>query len=418
MSVKRVTILFAAFIAFLSTNCMCKWLERFKPVVPDNLIWEFDAESWVSSQSSLAIGADGTIYFGNHDGSFFALDPDGNLKWRRQTGQGIYYAPAIGVDGTVYFGSADGSLYALMPTGDERWVFQTRGRPESSPAIDENQRIWFVETEPADTVYESYDADSIGRGEYFVDYYYSLCVLNPDGTLYSRYQSDKNKISSPSIGKNGTVYITRSVYLYAIDPQGGVLWKFQTKGFAHSSSPAIANDGTIFFGSQDHYFYAVNPDGSLKWRFQTQGCVESSPAVCPNGDVYFGSYDGYLYALNENGELKWEYETGGYESGCPAIGVDGTVYFFSYGGTFYAFNPDGSVKWSTATGWLRSTSPTISADGTIYFGVSFPRDREGNIYYGRQDEGAVYALKDHSGGLLEGCWSKFRGDCRNTGRLN
>ena len=60
-----------------------------------------------------AIGAEGTVYFGSHDGSFYALRPDGTLKWNISTGDAIESYPAIGRDGTVYFGSDDHKLYAI-----------------------------------------------------------------------------------------------------------------------------------------------------------------------------------------------------------------------------------------------------------------------------------------------------------------
>ena len=70
--------------------------------------------------SSPAIGADGTIYFGSHDKNFYALKPDGTIRWTFATGGQIISSPAIGADGTIYFTSTDGNLYALNPDGSER----------------------------------------------------------------------------------------------------------------------------------------------------------------------------------------------------------------------------------------------------------------------------------------------------------
>ncbi len=60
--------------------------------------------------SSPAIGKDSTIYFGGggeyegKGGYFYALHPDGSLKWSYFAGCG-QTAPTIGGDGTIYFGS-------------------------------------------------------------------------------------------------------------------------------------------------------------------------------------------------------------------------------------------------------------------------------------------------------------------------
>jgi outer membrane protein assembly factor BamB len=60
-----------------------------------------------------AIGADGTIYFGSWDDYFYALNPDGTLKWRFRAENAIDSSPAIDTDGTIYFGSWDWYFYAL-----------------------------------------------------------------------------------------------------------------------------------------------------------------------------------------------------------------------------------------------------------------------------------------------------------------
>ncbi len=49
--------------------------------------------------------------------------------------------------------------------------------------------------------------------------------------------------------------------------------------------------------SDDHNVYALNPDGSLLWSYSTGGKVESSPAIGADGTVYIGSDDRKLYAF-------------------------------------------------------------------------------------------------------------------------
>jgi len=78
---------------------------------------------------------------------------------------------------------------------------------------------------------------------------------------------------------------------------GSLKWKYET-GDDVSSSPAIAPDGTVYFGSEDGYLYALYPDGTLKRRYYYIGLVRSSPAIAEDGTVYVGSDDGNLYALN------------------------------------------------------------------------------------------------------------------------
>jgi len=107
-------------------------------------------------------------------------------------------------------------------------------------------------------------------------------------------------------------------YLYALNPDGTLKWKFGTGDWV-LSSPAIAPDGTIYVGSEDYYLYALNPDGTLKWKFGTGDYIDSSPAIAPDGTIYVGSYDYYLYALNPDGTLKWKFKTGAEVWSSPAV---------------------------------------------------------------------------------------------------
>lgn len=66
-----------------------------------------------------------TIYAGNRDGYFYALDAvNGGLKWRYKTGDSILYSAAF-KDGVVYFASNDALAYALNAnTGSLIWKSQ------------------------------------------------------------------------------------------------------------------------------------------------------------------------------------------------------------------------------------------------------------------------------------------------------
>ena len=62
-----------------------------------------------------------------------------------------------------------------------------------------------------------------------------------------------------------------------------------------TSSAALGQDGTIYFGDENGTFHAVNPDGSGKWTYtvdtvtDTNKSILSSPALDLSGNIYFGS---------------------------------------------------------------------------------------------------------------------------------
>ncbi|MBN2103978.1 PQQ-binding-like beta-propeller repeat protein, partial [bacterium] len=52
-----------------------------------------------------------------------------------------------------------------------------------------------------------------------------------------------------------------------------------------------------YVGSDDNKVYALNPDGTEKWSYATVSQVQSSPAIASDGTIYFGSYNGRLYSV-------------------------------------------------------------------------------------------------------------------------
>ncbi len=197
---------------------------------------------------------------------------------------------------------------------------------------------------------------------------FDLNAVYPNGTLKWTFPGWCN--SAPAIAEDGTIYfgvIYGNGCLHALYPNGTLKWTYYT-GQSIDSSPVIGDDGTIYFGGEDKAIHAVYPDGTRKWKFNTDDVVLSSPAIGPDGTIYCGSHDTYLYALYpENGTLKWKYQTGGWVRVSPCIADDGTIYAVSFDCYLHAVNPNGVMKWKTYLGQA-GTSPTIGLDGTIYCG--------------------------------------------------
>lgn len=170
----------------------------------------------------------------------------------------------------------------------------------------------------------------------------------------------------------------------------GPKWSFAA-GDIRPSTPAIANDGTIYVGSDDDSFYAVNPDGSLKWSFATGGNIRNSPSIAADGTIYIGSDDDNLYALNPDGSMKWSFNTGGNVNiTSNAIGADGTIYTGGSADIVFALNPDGTEKWRYV------------ADGDI-----FNLALTGNILYFTHNGGRNIVSVNATNGSLN--WSKPHG---------
>jgi len=150
---------------------------------------------------------------------------------------------------------------------------------------------------------------------------------------------------------------------------GELIWKYKADNWIRTT-PALAEDGTILFGSNDGVVYALNPDGTEKWRFETTGAIWRGPSIGDDGTAYVACGGGTLFAVTADGTERWRIDIGAgdYVSSTPAIGADGTVYVGSEDGNLYAVSPQGDVVWRYAAGTPIRSSPSIGPDGTIYVG--------------------------------------------------
>lgn len=335
-------------------------------------LWEFYAGHPI--QSSPAIAADGTVFFGSDNGRLYAFDPAGNGRWEFETGDAVVASPAVGADGTVYAGSLDGRLYALTAEGVEKWRFSASGKIISSPALGQSNSVYF---------------GTMAK---------TLIAVTGEGMKRWELAVDDVIVSSPAVARDGTIYVASlNGVLYAVDSWGKVKWKFKVAAQVNSS-PAIGPDGTVYFGAFDGHVYAVRPNGAKKWTAATGAAVRGSAAVGPDGVVYIGSDDRKLYAFAPDGFKLWSYNTGGWVRSTPAISADGIIYVGSYDNSLHAVTKAGGKAWEFATDSAISSSPALAPNGVVYFGSWNKR---------------FYAVKGTEG-LAANAWSKFRGDPRQT----
>jgi len=239
------------------------------------------------------------------------------------------------------------------PTGNTptvKWKFWMDRGVYSSPSIDKNGTIY------------------VGAKENDA----SLFAIKSDGTEKWHFDVGTWIDSSPAIAQNGTIYVgANDGHLYAFNSNGTLAWKVNLGSGSVKSSPLIDDNGIIYAGSVGSYrLCAVYPNGTIKWSFYAENSIFCSPCIDMYGSIYIGSYDGYLYAINPNGTLKWKYYAGGMKGvqSSPTIGEDGTVYFGSTSGYLYALYPNGTLKWSVYTDYIDDSSPAIDVNGMIYIG--------------------------------------------------
>jgi outer membrane protein assembly factor BamB len=349
------------------------------PQVP-YLKWTYQADGAVTR--SLLIGPDGTIYFVARYQSFYAINPDGTLKWSYKLTDKyedfVTFSPALGKDGTIYVGSQkseEGKLYALGPEGDVRWILQPQGLVCTAIMIGEDGTLYF-------------GLAVVEGGDVLSSYLYAL---NPDSSLRWRFEAETS-LQSIAIGHDGTIYFLDRYAIRALNPDGTFKGSYPSQGGC--TPPTIGNDGTIYYCSDG--LWAASPDayltGFLKWEYGASEDViwaGGRPALSPDGTIYvWGTGTSgttrfpLLLALDPDGNLKWTYrrDSGSLGDTMLTVGADGTVYFCTTSGQLYAVGPDGTTKWTyQTTAKDVRFAPVIGSDGTIYFG---------------SDEGRLYAVGD------------------------
>jgi hypothetical protein len=315
-------------------------------------VWRVRGVETGAVWSSAIIDKIDMVYFGTKgaDGALYALYPNGTRKWRYGIDGAIWGTPAIADNGDIYCTTWGGSgyLYSITKNGTERWYFDPEIGTVSAPTIGQDGTVYF-------------GTDG-----------HNIFAVNPDGTEKWRYTTGYIVMGSPAIAHDDTIYIgSGDHFLYALYPNGTLRWMFET-GDEIKGSASIATDGTIYIPSFDGYLYALYPNGTMKWQASTGDSIAAAGiALAEDGTIYIGTEQ--LRAYYPNGTLKWIIDVQGAIYGTvPAVSADGTIYI-NAGDSLVAVNPNGSEKWrkQLTTAQIRS-SPSIGPVDRVYVGSEDP----------------------------------------------
>jgi outer membrane protein assembly factor BamB len=172
-----------------------------------------------------------------------------------------------------------------------------------------------------------------------------------------------------------------------------VRWRFAAKRKVYTS-PAIAADGRVFFGSQDHHAYALGPEGGPLWTVDLGADVDGAPVLGDDGAVFFGTDAGEVVRLDPaDGHVAWRSKLEGFVRGTLSLARGGDVVAGVYGPAPRLVRLDpatGAVRWSFR----------VQGTGAREFGVhgGALEDDTGLLVFGAQDD-VVYAI-DASGTVV------------------
>jgi outer membrane protein assembly factor BamB len=336
------------------------------------------AEHWHRSFEKTAFGAvpviaGGTIYLGDLDGTFHALDLEtGATRWSfRAEAAGFPSAAAVSLDpalSLVVVGDDTGVVRSFdRATGRVVWDYETDGEISGGPTI-----LPAADGTPARVLVGSQDASlaCLALADGAVVWKHSIAdqircaptvvasrvlIAGCDGKLHVIDAATGAETAAvPIDGPTGTTPAAASARVYfgteggtffGIDVEAGrVAWKMApaANAQAYRSSAAIA-DGLAIVGTRGKAVEAFAlGDGARTWRRGMRGRVDASPVVLPLADggrlvAVVADTAGRIAVLDAaTGEPRWEFDAGGgFSAGAAAAAGrivvaadDGTVWCF------------------------------------------------------------------------------------------
>jgi outer membrane protein assembly factor BamB len=155
--------------------------------------WSYDLAG-EAEFASPAVGPDSTIYVGAGR-YFYAVRPNGVLKWRDSLAALVQSCPAVANESTLYV-VAGARLYCIGTDSVVRWRRSIGGSNYCSPAVDAEGNVYVGTANSASS---------------------TLYCIGPDSTVRDSYVIGDDIWSSPAIGESGRVYIgcmNDSLYLF------------------------------------------------------------------------------------------------------------------------------------------------------------------------------------------------------------
>ena len=374
------------------------------------LVWKRKLPSYpeFGPESNCIIDNNGNLYFGCHNGLFYCLNNNGEIRWSFFTGGKIYSSPTFLSDNEIVFGSGSGYLYCINKKGALQWTYQLAHNKEIK------------------------SKGLVKLSHNFVDYIFNsirstlINIEHSEGFFTRSYKEKMVYIwASPKVVSNGMVLISGvGKGLHAINGENGkLLWTYNL-GYPiyHIAGPAVDDNDNIYIPSKTRYFHCVDSNGNNKWVYDTKSNYHAwaAPTIDEeNGMIYFSRSfkegKAIIYALDKSGNLVWSKNINSGVRGSATISrmnyiliadFRGNLNFISktngetiktikltnaqrglwttpsidkhnnifvstketrYSGNIFCLNKDGEILWKYKTGKALST-PVLDFNSRLYFG--------------------------------------------------
>lgn len=201
-----------------------------------------------------------------------------------------------------------------------------------------------------------------------------VALSSDDGTKRWAVALGERVYSTPYVADDGTIWVgSDAKKLHAISARGEALFRIELDGEV-DTGPAPTKDGLVAVAAGS-YVYGVRRGGDIAWRFAAKGKVFTAPAITEDGLVVVGSQDDHVHAIGPNGVLAWSTDLGADVDGAPAIGEDGAIFVGTDRGDIVCLDGKGVLQWRTPVGGFVRGVLSVARNGDVLAGTYGPVPR-------------------------------------------
>jgi outer membrane protein assembly factor BamB len=255
-----------------------------------------------------------------------------------------------------------------MVHGDRRHTHRARGRGPARISV-----AW--KTQVGGAIEAQVTASPDGATLYAASLAGDLTALARDtGAIRWKLALGDRAYGAPCVADDGTIYVgSDAKRFFAVTPAGVVKWKLELEDEADTGA-ALTADGKVIFAA-GRTLYAVRSGGDVAWRFQAKKKIFTAPAIAEDGSITFGAQDHRAYRVTPQGALAWVTDLGADVDGSPAIGDDGAIFFGTDDDRVVRLGDAGDVVWRAPVGGFVRGALSIARDGDVLAGVYGPTPR-------------------------------------------
>jgi outer membrane protein assembly factor BamB len=263
------------------------------------VLWEYVIGSHIPGP--IAVAPDGTLRAHSADGFLHAVSTEGRQAWSpAHVGEPLgWAAPLVDVEGNTWISAYDGGLIHVSAGGrmSPGRYFRSRQRFDSTGLIQGG--VLYIGAEDGYMFAIRLDPQ---KGENLWDHSNDLAYA---GGFVN---------SAPVMTEGGVLVVAaRNEKLVGFSPTGSMVWHCVMPGQL-LGSPVIDRHGHLYVAAtvaergRPGRGFLVCVDGNshkVRWQYATEAPIESTPAVGDDGLVYFGDNSGTIHAVGDRGMPEW-----------------------------------------------------------------------------------------------------------------